>query len=397
MPVANAPRSLDWVIRLVSADTTSRNSNLPVIDAIAEEARRLGLKPRICPSTQAGKANLLITVPSADGSTSGGVVLSGHSDVVPTDNQDWHSDPFRPEIRDGRLYGRGTCDMKGFIAVAVAALPEMVAAELREPIHLAISYDEEVGCLGGEQIVKDIADAGLSPRACIVGEPTSMQVIRGHKSINLTRVTFRGRAAHSSLTPEGVNSIEYAARFICFLRGIADDWRDNGPFDEAYPVTHSTLSTNIVHGGIAGNTVPERCSVEFEFRGLGELDAQATMDRIEAYAREVEQQMRAEHPSAGVDFDVIAMVPGLETPADAETRSLGEALGGVRSEGKVTYGTEAGQFSGAGIETIVCGPGDIAQAHKADEFVELDQLIACEAFVARLISHLSLPNDEDDQ
>lgn len=383
------PRSLDWVVKLVSQDTTSRNSNHPVIDLIAEEARRLGLNPRICPSTQPGKSNLLVSVPAADGSTAGGVVLSGHSDVVPVDGQDWASDPFAPEVRDGRLYGRGTCDMKGFIGVAVSALPDMVAADLSEPIHLAVSYDEEVGCIGGDQIVKDIAELGLTPRACIVGEPTSMQVIRGHKSINLGRVTFRGKAAHSSLTPDGVNAIEYAAQFVVFLRGIADQWRNEGPFDEAYLVRHSTLSTNIIHGGIAGNTVPERCVVEFEFRGIAELDANATMERIEAYARELEQQMRAENEIAGVDFEIPAMVPGLETPADAEAISLGAALGGLRSDGKVTYGTEAGQFSGAGIETVVCGPGDIAQAHAADEFVDLAQLQACDEFIHRLISHLS--------
>ncbi|OYO16009.1 acetylornithine deacetylase [Enemella evansiae] len=383
------PRSLDWIVKLVSQDTTSRNPNQPVIDLIADEARRLGLDPKICPSPQQGKANLLVTVPAADGSTAGGVVLSGHSDVVPVDDQDWSSDPFAPDVRDGRLYGRGTCDMKGFIGVAVSALPEMVEAELTEPIHLAVSYDEEVGCIGGDQIVKDIAELGLTPRACIVGEPTSMQVIRGHKSINLGRVTFRGKAAHSSLTPEGVNAIEYAAKFVVFLRGIADQWRSEGPFDEAYPVPHSTLSTNIIHGGIAGNTVPDRCVVEFEFRGLAELDPAATMQRIEAYARELEQQMRGENEIAGVDFEVPAMVPGLETPAEAEAISLGAALGGVRSDGKVTYGTEAGQFSGAGIETVVCGPGDIAQAHTADEYVDLAQLQACEEFIHRLISHLS--------
>lgn len=387
--IMETPRSLDWIVKLVSQDTTSRNPNQPVIDLIADEARRLGLAPKICPSPQQGKSNLLVTVPAADGSTAGGVVLSGHSDVVPVDDQDWSSDPFAPEVRDGRLYGRGTCDMKGFIGVAVSALPEMVEAELSEPIHLAVSYDEEVGCIGGDQIVKDIAELGLTPRACIVGEPTSMQVIRGHKSINLGRVTFRGKAAHSSLTPEGVNAIEYAAKFVVFLRGIADQWRSEGPFDEAYPVPHSTLSTNIIHGGIAGNTVPDRCVVEFEFRGLAELDPAATMQRIEAYARELEQQMRGENKIAGVDFEVPAMVPGLETPAEAEAISLGAALGGVRSDGKVTYGTEAGQFSGAGIETVVCGPGDIAQAHTADEYVDLAQLQACEEFIHRLISHLS--------
>ena len=228
------PRSYDWIRRLVEIDSTSRLSNLPVIELIADEARRLGLTPHVCPTPDGQKANLLITVPAEDGTTAGGVVLSGHSDVVPVDGQRWSSDPFVPEVRDGRLYGRGTCDMKGFVGVAVALLPDMIAAELREPIHLAISYDEEVGCLGGDQIVKDIADLGLAPRACIVGEPSSMRVITGHKSISWARVTFRGRSAHSSLTAEGVNAIEYAARLVTFVRGIADEWKAQGPFDAAY-------------------------------------------------------------------------------------------------------------------------------------------------------------------
>lgn len=383
------PRSLAWVSKLVSVDSTSRDSNLPVIDLIADEARRLGLEPKIFPTPDGDKANLVVTVPAADGTTAGGVVLSGHSDVVPVDDQDWHSDPFSPEVRDGKLYGRGTCDMKGFIGVAVEALPRMVEAELAEPIHLAVSYDEELGCIGGEQIVKQIADLGLHPRACVVGEPSSMQVITGHKSINSFEVTFSGLAAHSSLTAQGVNSIEYAALFVRHVREMADRWKAEGPFDEAYPIAYSTASVNIIKGGIAGNTVPDRTLVAFEFRALPEVDAYAIAAELEAYARELETQMRAENEIAAVDWNVLAMVPGLETPASAQAVSLGAELGGIKTDGKVTYGTEAGQFSGSGIETVVCGPGDIAQAHTANEFVELDQLVACEAFVDRLISHLS--------
>jgi len=383
------PRSYDWIRRLVEIDSTSRLSNLPVIELIADEARRLGLTPHVCPTPDGQKANLLITVPAEDGTTAGGVVLSGHSDVVPVDGQRWSSDPFVPEVRDGRLYGRGTCDMKGFVGVAVALLPDMIAAELREPIHLAISYDEEVGCLGGDQIVKDIADLGLAPRACIVGEPSSMRVITGHKSISWARVTFRGRSAHSSLTAEGVNAIEYAARLVTFVRGIADEWKAQGPFDAAYLIPYSTASVNIIEGGIAVNTIPDECAVTFEFRALPSLDQQAVLDRIEAHARELEALMRAEHDEASVDFYVGASTPGLDTDPASDAITLAVALGGTATVDKVTYGTEAGQYAAAGIETIVCGPGDIAQAHKSDEFVELDQIRACEAFVTRLIEHLS--------
>ena len=387
---STTPRSLDWVIRLCSIDSTSRLSNLPVISIVADEAQRLGLDPKIRPRPDnPEKANLLITVPAADGSTAGGVVLSGHTDVVPVDGQDWDSDPFRPEVRDGRLYGRGTCDMKGFIGVAVALLPDMIAADLTEPIHLALSYDEEIGCIGGEQIVKDIANLGLTPRAAIIGEPSSMRVITGHKSVNLAKVTFRGRAAHSSLTSAGVNAIEYAAKFIRYVRGRADHWKAEGPFDEAYELPYSTTGSNMVNGGIASNTVPELCVVHCEFRTIGTVNPQVTMAEYEAYALELGAQMKAEHPSASVEFEVLAAVPGLDTPADSAAISLGRELGGLASEDKVTYGTEAGQFAGAGMEAIVCGPGDIAQAHTANEWIALDQLVACEQFVTRLIQHLS--------
>ncbi|WP_432560255.1 acetylornithine deacetylase [Granulicoccus sp. GXG6511] len=384
------PRSLDWVVRLCSIDSTSRLSNLPVIHLIADEARRLGLDPKICPRPDnPEKANLLITVPAADGSTSGGVVLSGHTDVVPVDGQKWDSDPFAPEVRDGRLYGRGTCDMKGFIGVAVALLPDMLAAELSEPIHLALSYDEEIGCIGGDQIVKDIANLGLNPRAAIIGEPSSMRVITGHKSVNLARVTFHGKAAHSSLTSAGVNAVEYAAKFISYVRIRAEEWKAEGPFDESYELPYSTTGSNMVSGGIASNTVPELCVVHSEFRTIGAVNAHVTMAEYEAYARDLEAQMQAEDESASVDFEVLAAVPGLDTPRDAEAISLGRELGGLPSDDKVTYGTEAGQFAGAGMEAIVCGPGDIAQAHAANEWIDLDQLVACEQFISKLILRLT--------
>ena len=387
---SNGSTVLEWVIRLCSIDSTSRLSNLPVIEVIADEARRLGLDPKICPRPDnPEKANLLITVPAADGSTSGGIVLSGHTDVVPVDGQKWDSDPFTPEIRDGRLYGRGTCDMKGFIGVAVALLPDLIAAELTEPIHLALSYDEEIGCIGGEQIVRDIANLGLIPRAAIIGEPSGMRVITGHKSVNLARVTFHGKAAHSSLTSAGVNAIEYAAKFISYVRIRADEWRAEGPFDDAFELPYSTTGSNMVTGGIATNTVPELCVVHCEFRTIGSVNPQVTMAEYEAYARELEAQMQTEDASASVDFEVLAAVPGLDTPPDAAAISLGRELGGVPSDDKVTYGTEAGQFAGAGMEAIVCGPGDIAQAHAANEWIALDQLDSCADFIAQLITRLS--------
>lgn len=383
------PASLPWVERLVSIDTTSRDSNLPLIEVVAQEMRSRGIEPHILPTDDGTKANLLATVPAADGSTSGGVVLSGHTDVVPVDGQSWTSAPFEPQVRDGRLYGRGTCDMKAYIAVALHTLPAMLEAELSEPIHFALSYDEELGCLGGAVLVKQIADLGLAPRVCIVGEPTMMQVVRAHKSINSVRVTFHGVAAHSSLTPNGVNAVEHAAAFITKMRAMATSWRTEGPYDSAFPVAYSTTSVNIVEGGIAGNTVPDRCVVQLEFRTIAADDPEVVTDRLRGFVAEIEAEMKAEDERAHVDVEVLAAVPGLDTEADSTAVELAVALGAEASPEKVTYGTEAGQFAGSGIETVVCGPGDIAQAHAADEFVDLAQIQQCERFMTDLVARLS--------
>lgn len=382
------PRSLAWVSRLIAIDSTSRLSNLPVVNLVSQEARRLGLEPHVFPTSGGDKANLVVTVPAADGSTRGGVVLSGHTDVVPVDGQQWTSDPFTAEVRDGRLHGRGACDMKGFIGVVVDRLADMVQASLREPIHIVLTHDEEVGCIGGQEVVRQIGELGLAPRACIVGEPSSMQVITGHKSTNAFKVTFHGVAAHSSLPTHGVNAVEYAARLMTHVRDLADGWKAHGPFDEAYPIAHSTACVAIVNGGIAINTVPDSCSVNFEFRALPELDAHQIADGIHDVVRDLEKQMQAEDERARVEWEVLNMVPGLQTRDDADVVALAELLGATRAGGKVTYGTEAGQFHDSGIPTIVCGPGDIAVAHTADEYVPLDQLVACEEFIDALVRHL---------
>lgn len=388
--MTDTPASLPWIDRLVSIDTTSRDSNLPLVDVVAAELRERGLDPHLFPTPDGRKANLVCTIPAADGRTSGGVVLSGHTDVVPVDGQEWASDPFDPQIRDGRLYGRGTCDMKAFSGVALHLLPQMVEAKLREPIHLALTYDEEVGCVGGAQIVKQIADLGLAPDVCIVGEPTMMRVVKAHKSINLLQLTFRGVAAHSSLPAQGVNAIEHAARFIARWREqAADRWRDEGPYDDAFPLPYTTTSVNMISGGIATNTVPDLCTVSLEFRSIGADDPEEIVERVRALAREIEADMQAENDKASVEVEILTMVPGLDAAPDTPAGRLAVALGAVDEGEKVTYGTEAGQFAGSGIETIVCGPGDIAQAHAPDEFVSLDQIRACEDFMTRLIAHLS--------
>jgi acetylornithine deacetylase len=381
----------DWITRLVSLDTTSRGSNLELIDVVSQELRRHGLTPTVLPNDEGTKANLVVTIPARDGRTEGGTALSGHTDVVPVHGQDWDTDPFLAQVKDGRLYGRGTCDMKSFIGVILATLPSLVRAQLSEPVHLVLSYDEEVGCLGGARVVKEMAGLGVRPTTCIVGEPTSMRVISGHKSINLLELTVHGVAAHSSLTPAGVNAIEYASRAIGFIRSLADEFRERGPYDEAYDVPYTTASVNLVDGGTAGNIVADRCRAEFEFRGIGSVSPIEVRARIQAYCDELQTTMRQENTQARVELRTLAMVPGLDTDQASPAIRLGNLLGGVPSAAKVTYGTEAGLFHAAGIETIVCGPGNIQQAHTANEFVELDQIKACEGFLNNLVHHLSTP------
>ena len=388
-PDPSLPASLPWIERLVALDTTSRNSNLELVALVEEEVGRLGLPAERIPNDDGSKTNLVVTVPAADGSTGGGIVLSGHTDVVPVDGQRWSSDPFTPEVRDGRLYGRGTADMKSFLGVLVHKLPELAAARLSEPVHLALSYDEEVGCFGGARIAAALGAWAEPPRVCLVGEPTSMRVIAGHKSSNLVELTFHGRSAHSSLTPEGVNAIEYAAQAVTAVRALADRRRLEGPFDPAYRVPWTTAGVNVVSGGIATNTVPELCTLRYEFRTVAEDNPEAVIEEITRRARELETAMRAEHGEASVEVRVLAQVPSLDSRADGPAYRLATELGGLASADKVTYGTEAGQFANAGIDAVVCGPGDIAQAHAADEYVELDQIEACERFVDALLARLT--------
>ena len=393
MPAQPAEATIAEITDLITFDTTSRDTNLPLIDHVVARLKAAGIESKLVPNAEDTKANLLATIPAADGTTTGGIVLSGHTDVVPVDGQDWSSDPFTPEIRNGRLYARGSADMKSFIGVILAKLPELATAKLKEPVHLAFSYDEEVGCVGAIDLVDTIIETGLSPRGCIVGEPSSMRVVRGHKSMNVFRVDFHGVAAHSSLTPEGVNSIAYAAEFVTFVHAVAAEFRTEGPFDENYVVPFTTVTANTISGGIAVNTIPAEASVQFEFRSLGSVDREALVERFRAEAARLERMMRAENESAHVDFTIEAAAPGCETPAEADIVALAGQWGGEVSDDKVTYGTEAGLFSNAGIPTVVCGPGDIAQAHAPDEFIELDQIVACESFFDAFLADLSHPSD----
>jgi acetylornithine deacetylase len=382
--------ALPWIEKLIKFDTTSRNSNLGLIETVRDYLADAGVKTVLTHHASGAKANLFATVPAFDGSLDGGIVLSGHTDVVPVDGQAWDSDPFTAAIRDGKLYARGSCDMKGFIGTALHLLPVMQQAKLVKPIHFALSFDEEVGCVGAPLMIEDLQKRGILPEGCIVGEPTSMRPVVAHKGINVYRCHVHGHAVHSSLTPQGVNAIEYAARMICFIRDLADKYRAEGPFDEAFNVPFTTAQTGIISGGIAVNTVPALCEFSFQVRNLPTVDSGAIIRQIESYARDVLMpRMQGENASANIKFSKIAVAPALDESEQDAVTSLVRALTNDTTKRKVAYGTEAGLFKAAGIPSVICGPGDIEQAHKANEFVALSQLRECEVFMRRFIKSMA--------
>ena len=380
------PLTLDCLRQLIAFDTTSRNSNLALIDWAEAHLARHGAVIRRSYNPERTKANLFATF----GEGPGGVVLSGHSDVVPVDGQAWSTDPFKADIRDGRLYGRGACDMKGFIAVVLAQADKFARARLRSPIHVALSYDEEAGCLGIGPLLHDLASAGIRPDGCIVGEPTSMQLVTAHKGGRVYRCTVHGRAAHSSLTPRGVNAIEYAARVISFIQDLS--WREEaqGARLDGLDVPFSTISTNMISGGNGKNIIPAECEFFFDYRYVPGKPPDAFIDSIRSYiAEHVEPRMKRSHPQAGVELECTGSIPGLDPDEQSSITRLTQSLLRPRPSAKVAYGTEAGFFQQAGIPSIVCGPGSIEQAHKPDEFVPLEQLHECELFMDRLVGRLT--------
>ena len=384
--------ALPWIQRLLAIDTVSRNSNLGLIETVRDHFRSVGVDSVLTHHASGAKANLFATVPAHDGSVNGGIVLSGHTDVVPVDGQPWDTDPFQGTVRDGRLYARGSCDMKGFIGTALALLPVMQQARLTKPIHFALSFDEEVGCAGAPLMIMDLQQRGIRPEGCIVGEPTDMRPVVAHKGINLYRCHVHGHAVHSSLTPQGVNAIEYAARLICFIRDLADQYRAGGPYDEAFDVPFTTAQTGMISGGIANNVVPALCEFSFQVRNLPTVDVGAIIQQIKAYAQDVLMpRMRAEHPDARIDFSKIAVAPALDESEQDAVTQLVRALTRDHARTKVSYGTEAGLFKAAGIPSVICGPGSIEQAHKANEYVSLVQLQECENFLRRFIRGMELP------
>jgi acetylornithine deacetylase len=372
---------------LVAFDTTSRNSNLEIVAWIEDYLSRHGIASTRIYGPEGNKANLWATIGPKD---EAGYVLSGHTDVVPVDGQEWRTNPFELAERDGRLYGRGTCDMKGFLACVLAEVPAMVAQPLKRPIHIAFSYDEEVGLLGVRHMLAVVDQlAPVKPIVCFVGEPTSMQVIVAHKSRHVYRARVHGKPCHSSLAPRGVNAIDYAAEVVLKVRDIARRLAADSPRDNQYDLPFSTAHTGLIAGGEAVNIVPEECEVAFEFRTLPGLDHQSLVDEVMAYARDhLEPQMRAIAPEAHIVIEPVNNSPGFDTAIDSEPVLMAKRLSGRNDHAKVAYGTEAGLFVWqGGIPSVVIGPGSIEQAHGEDEYVDVAELSKCLGFIDRLVEH----------
>jgi acetylornithine deacetylase len=377
-----SPEAIECVSAVIGFDTVSRNSNLALIEWAAERLGSYGASVRLDYNEERSKANLLATF----GDGPGGVLLSGHTDVVPVDGQVWRSDPFRAEIRDGHLYGRGACDMKGFIGVVIAQAPTLGRVQLREPIHIALSYDEEVGCLGIPGLIADMRDAGIQPSGCIVGEPTDMRVVSAHKGGRIYRCSVTGCAAHASLTPSGVNAIEYAANVIAHIQHLAEEEVRTGPRIDGFDVPFSTISTNTIQGGNGMNIIPADCEFSFEYRYLPGVTPDGFIDAVRTYATtHVVPRMRERYGQAAIEFDCIGDIPALDERESTALQTLAMGLLGETQSKRVAYGTEASFFNAAGVPSIVCGPGSISVAHKPDENVSLAQLATCEAFVRKLI------------
>ena len=373
--------TIELLKTLVGFDTTSRESNLGMIEFLRDHLRSLGIDARLSYDAERRKANLFATV----GQTGRpGIVLCGHTDVVPVDGQAWDTDPFVAHLAGGRIYGRGAVDMKGFIAASLASLPEFLSAPLHQPLHLAFTYDEEIGCVGVQTLIRDLQQAGIQPAGCFVGEPTRMQEMTGHKGMRVTRCRVHGLEAHSSMAPEAVNAIEYAGRMIERIRQVAGKLRAEGPFDPAYKIAHTTLQTGMIQGGTAANIVPRDCEFVFDCRTLPQNQSDELIVQIEAYADELRAEMRKISTQADISFETLADAAALDTADDAPIAYLGRALARNNLIGRVSFATDAGWLHQAGIPCVVVGPGDIEVAHKPNEFIEISQIEECLGFITRL-------------
>lgn len=383
------PTSRDLLAQLIAFPTVSRDSNLGLIEFVRDYLAGLGVACELDYNAERSKANLFATLGPAD---RGGVLLSGHSDVVPVDGQAWSLPPFALSERDGKLYGRGSADMKGFIACVLAAVPRFLASPLRLPLHLALSYDEEVGCLGVRSLLAELERRPHKPLLCIIGEPTELKPVLGHKGKLAMRCQVRGAACHSAYAPQGVNAIEVAARLIGKLGQIGEELARPSCHDPRFDPPYSTVQTGTIKGGRALNIVPADCRFDFEVRALPGGDPQAVAAELRDYAEtELLPQMRARNRDTAIHFQPLSAYPALATDPRSQAAELIALLSGRRDFGTVAFGSEGGLFHQAGIATVICGPGSMEQGHKPDEFVSIEQLAGCDAMLERLADWLQRP------
>jgi acetylornithine deacetylase len=376
-----APGSAEILANLVAFESVSAASNLPINAYISDYLGGFGIVPTVIPDPTGSKASLLATVGSGAGP---GIVLSAHTDVVPTEGQAWTSPPFTASARDGRIYGRGTSDMKGFIAAVLAAVPSFQATATACPIHIALSYDEEVGCRGAPDLARAVAALPTRPALCIVGEPTGLRVARAHKGKVARRIRVSGKGGHSALPHQAVNAIDAAVRIAAGLRELGEELV-RGPRNPDYDPPWTTLHIGSLHGGGALNLVPDAATLEFEIRSVPGTDTETLLRRVDVLVASVDAELRALDPAAGVSVEEMAAYPALEMAGEApELAALAELVGDAHPGITLSFGTEAGIYAQAGIPTLVCGPGDIGRAHKADEWIGLDELAAADRMMQRL-------------
>lgn len=386
-PVISAhPTATEMLRHLVAFDTTSRNSNLDLINFVREWLDRNGVFNRTSLSADKTKANIHAIIGPH---VAGGIALSGHVDTVPVDGQAWSSDPFTLREHDGRVYGRGACDMKGFVACCLAAVPDLVAAKLTKPIHLFITFDEETTMEGAHTLMSDVGASGLKPSLCIVGEPSLMLPILAHKGRLAVRVTVRGKPGHSSEPGRGVNAVQAAAEAVAYVAAEARRLAAEGPFDRGFDPAHTTLHVGTIQGGTILNIIPELCEFVMEVRAIPSDDPHAHFAKFKAHIdAHIAPAMQAIDPSCGFSYEIIGDIPGMGLAEEHELATLTKQLAGSNSAGRVSYGTEGGIYEQAGIPTIVCGPGSITQAHKPDEWIAISQLDECDRFIRSLAGRM---------
>ena len=380
-------RSIAMLEKLVSFDTVSRNSNLAFIDFVSGLLKQHGIESRLVHNDDKTKANLLATIgPRVEG----GVVLSGHTDVVPVDGQEWHTNPFDVVERDGLLYGRGTADMKSFLAIILGALDTLTAAPLKTPLHLAFSYDEEVGCLGAPSLIRLLNRELPKPRAVIVGEPTDMKVVSAHKGITGVRTTVTGHESHSSQTHRGVSAVMVAAELIQFLQGLSAEAAAKGPHNALFEPEHSTITVNIIEGGTALNIMARHCTFHWDIRVLPEDKPERYLDRFRAFCSDVVlPRIRTIAPGCDIEIAAREPTPPLRPEPDSEAERLCRMLTGDNVTRAVAFAAEAGQFQESGLSVVICGPGSISQAHQPNEFISVAQVDAGTRFLHDLVAYMA--------